>query len=60
MEKGIRGKLAEQELAYAYIEGKHGALDDDWGFRLKVSQLYRHNHEQMMTFIKGYCDYERC
>jgi hypothetical protein len=59
VEKGIRGKLAEQELAYAYIEGKHGAEADDWGFRLATAQYYRYNHDVMMNFIKGYSDNER-
>lgn len=57
--KGISGTLSQQELAYAYIEGKHAGLDNDWGCRLAVGQLYRNNFEQMMTFFRGYADHER-
>ena len=58
LEKGIHGTLAQQEIAYAYIEGKHGGLDDDWGFYLHTTQLYRNNRQQMSEFIKGYNDHE--
>jgi hypothetical protein len=59
LEKGITGKLSEQEMAYAYIEGKHGAEADSWAFRLFGAQYYRYNHDIMMNFIKGYVDHER-
>jgi hypothetical protein len=59
LEKGIHGTLAQQEIAYAYLEGKHGALDDDWGFYIHTTQEYKNNREKMMAFIKGYNEYER-
>ena len=59
LEKGIHGTLAEQNRAYAYIEGKHGGMADDWGYRLQITQLYKHDHETMMNFIKGYHDHEK-
>lgn len=59
LEKGITGKLDEQNMKYAYIEGKHGGMTDDWGFYLKITQMYKSNHDVMMNFVKGYNDYER-
>lgn len=58
VEKGIHGTLAEQNRAYAAIEGKHGGMSDDWGFYLNTMQLYRHDHETMMIFSRGYHDHE--
>lgn len=58
LEKNITGKLSEQEIAYAYIEGKHGGLDDDWGFYIHTVQEYKNNRVKMNEFIKGYNDHE--
>jgi hypothetical protein len=58
VEKGIHGTLAEQEIAYAYIEGKHGGLDDDWGFYIHTVQEYKNNRVKMNEFIKGYNAHE--
>lgn len=58
LEKGILGTLDEQNMQYAYIEGKHGGMSDDWGYYLRITQVYKSNHNIMMNFVRGYNDYE--
>ena len=59
LEKGITGKLDEQNMKYSYIEGKHGGMSDDWEYYLRITQEYKSNHDVMMNFVKGYNDHER-
>lgn len=49
--------LSRQEVLYAELEGKHGALDDEkdrGGFYIHSMRNFAHNKKALVAFIKAY------
>lgn len=50
-------KLKDQEILYAYLEGRHCADDDErdnGGFYIRMSALIGHNPKLWNMFTNGY------